>query len=333
MKKRFLLTFLIVFFAMGINAFAKTYEVSFKEPPKFLVVSEYSDGLICNMKIFKSSENTIKFDTDATEFSSYLVYETKIEETKANEVTKEDNKEKFPSVYEKEKDANRAVIVVDSVLESLIDGEKKISVNAFFHGEKITLNFDEAITLKNVPDAALELKDVSIKSLKKGDVIKVSVLFGGFVDSVSLLFRPPTQNPLINTIDFGTGFYKLFSNSGIVAGEYKAMTPKTDVLDGYAYAFGVITESYDNGFVLMDQNGDMLDIDLAEGAVIYDIDRKEDFKVSKSSVGAIRRGQAVRKSFDEDDNFLGWTKEAGYNFAFLRTIDKDATEVVIYKNY
>ena len=42
---------------------------------------------------------------------------------------------------------------------------------------------------------------------------------------------------------------------------------------------------------------------------------------------------ASKTAFDEDDNFIGWDEEESYDYAFLRMVGNEATEVVLYKNY
>ncbi len=357
MKNRILFGLVFLFSMIGVNCSAQSYEVRFEEKPNFLVVCEYDGALISNMQVITPAENEteVHFNTDAEKFSSYLVYESEVKKADVKEKTeevitetpdtmeepeKEDNdttsKKDFPDVYDIEKDAIRALMVVNSVSSIYDGGEDKTELSVFFYGEERIYQLPEEITIDNVPENYEHLKGAAAKSLKKGDIIRLTAAFSGQIDGLSLIFRPTNENPVFSETDFGAGFSKLFSSNGIVAGEssYKVSTYDTGVVkSGYAYAFGVIKERYNNELEICDKNGNVMIIDIADGAVIYTVDKDEKFSVERGALSSIRRSRGAKESFDGEGNFLGWSEDANYGYAFLRTIDGDATEVVIYENY
>lgn len=342
MKKRFLFSFLSIFIITGMNVLAQKYEVNFMTVPDKIVIAEYSGDLITSVKVIKTEENQkrVEFETQNPNFSTHLIFSDRIEIITPDKVADkedkvEENSSNYPAVYNKEKYANRAIMLVTSVSNIYKDNELYVSVGVLFHGKERTLYIDPDVLISNTPEAYGDVSGETAASLKKGDIINVSLLLGKSVDEVYLIFRPTIQNPVLQDTDFGIGFYKLFSTNGMVIGksDYKVMTPNTGVMNGYGYAFGMILDRNDNELQLCDKNGEVLSVDIADGAIIYEVNTEEKFEASASSLSALRKASGARKSFDEDGKFSGWKMDANYNYAFVRTIDKDATEVVLYKNY
>ncbi len=334
MKKRFLLTILATFLITGINVYAAKYEVDFKTVPEKVIVAEHSENFVTDMRVIKTEENQdrIEFETEVEKFITYLVYNDKIEAVIPQKITaKEENSKDYPAVYEKEKYANRAIMLVTSVSSVYENNEPYIKVDVLFHGKEKTLKIAEDVLIAKTPEAYSGIKGQTVSHLKKGDIINISLLFNKVVDEVYLIFRPTSKNPILQN----TAFESLFSDNGIVIGksDYKAMTPDTGVLDGYAYTFGIISDRRENELELRDKDGNLLTVDIADGAIIYAVDTEEKFNASNTVISVLRKTGGSKEAFDEDGNFLGWNEKSKYNYAFLRTIDKNATEVVLYKNY
>lgn len=340
MKKLFLLTFFVMFLVSGMTSFAQKYEVEFEALPQKIVIAEYSDNLISDVKVIrlKDGDKTAEFETIAEKFSVYSVFEDKIESVIPNKVAEEnevsDNKKDYPDVYEKEKYANRAIMLVTSVSGVYENNDKFIAVDVMFHGEERTLKISEDVLISKVPEGYQNIYNKPVSSLKKGDIINISVMFNNVIDEVFLIFRPTTKNPVLSD-DWGMGFNKLFSDNGIVIGQadYKAITPQTGVTSGYGYAFGIVSDRQGSELELRYKNGEALLVDIADGAIVYEVDMEEKLKASKGTASALRRTGGVKKAFNEEGEFLGWDENEKYNYVFLRTIDKYATEVVLYKNY
>lgn len=342
MKKRFLLTFLMVFLITGINAFAQKYEVSFDNAPKKIVIAERSEKLITDMKVIDvtKGQTSTEFETEAENFSAYLIYEDRIGKATVNKVTSEDKNENstkdYPDIYERGKDAIKAIMVVNSVFSTYKDGEAFIEANVFLHGKEIKVLIPEDITIEYAPEIYKELEGESAYALKKGDIIKLRASFSGEIDGLSLIFRPTLKNPVFEQENFGSGFYRLFSDLGVVAGdgESVALTPKTGFgKTRYAYAYGVVTDFENDDLEIRDSFGETLSMEIADGAFVYVVNVNDRFDVSYKDTSSIRKGNGVIASIDEDGKFLGWADGKRYNLAFVRTVDKEVTEVVIYKNY
>ena len=333
-RKVFLIVFLLLM-TIGININAKNYEVKTEDKVNYVVVTEFNNDMIYNIQVIKPMEKTdlFEFFSDAEKITVYSVSDTGVGKEQAQEkkeIVKEDKD--FPEVYDIEKDANRAVMIVTSVSNVYKNEESLCEVKVLFHGEGRVFLLSEDVALGYVPENYEGLAGESIYSLKKGDIIKLNIQFSGKVKSVDLIFRPTKDNPVFSDIDFGDGFEKLFSQNGIVAGE-----PSYGVLKNagkeYSYGFGIIKDYRNFELQLCDKNGEILTVDVANKAICYDIDKEERFEPKTSGLASIRRGTIAKSAFDEDDNFIGWSENESYNYAFIRMVGNEATEVVLYKNY
>lgn len=337
-RKGFFMVFLILM-VMGVTVNAKNYEVKTEDKANYIVVTEFEKDVICNIQVIKPEQKTdlFEFSSDAEKITAYSVSDTGIKKEEANEkkeIVKEDRE--FPEVYDIEKDANRAIMVVSSVSNVYENEESLCEVKVLFHGEELRYLLSEEVYLNAVPKAYAELSGESTYSLKKGDIIKLNALFSGKVKSVDLIFRPAKNNPVFSDTDFGDGFSDLFSLNGMVAGEpaYGVLTPDNDKRSKeYSYAFGIVKDYNNFELQICDKNGDILTVDVANKAICYNADKEEKFEPEKAGLASIRRGMASKTAFDEDDNFIGWDEEESYDYAFLRMVGNEATEVVLYKNY
>lgn len=344
--KRMLLIF-IAFMMCCVGVMAESYEVKIDKNAKNLVIVKYKDNLISDVECIaaETDKEMIEFVSDDAEFKTFLVYDNKIERVNAQlkketqdkkEEIKDTYVQSYPSIYEKEKDANRSVIVVDSVSYISENDENYVSVKAMYLGEKREFLISEDVVLEYVPEAYSELKGGRLTALKRGDIIKLTASFSGKIEKASLIFRPTPKNPILSENNYGNGFSKLFSENGMVAGDntYKVATPENGISSkGYNYAFGVIKEYKNYTLELSDVNGEILEADVADGAFIYVCDTEEKFTLTSGSNGSIRKGAGSKSAFTDENVFLGWDNDKNLNYAFIRTISGVATEVVIYKNY
>lgn len=342
MKQKVFLSVLLILTVMGVTVSAKNYEVKTEDKVNYIIAAEFKDDLIYNIQIIKSETDSFEFSSDAEKITVYSVNDEGLKQEKAAEKTEEtevtdiEEESRFPEVYEIEKDANRAVMVVTSVASVIENEENVCEVKVLFHGRELTYFLPEDISLNAVPEYYDNLAGENVYSLKKGDIIKLNVTFSGKLKSVDLIFRPTSQNPVFSDNDFGDGFLSLFSKNGIVAGEeaYMVATPENGgIKSGYSYAFGIIKDYNDFELQLCDASGKALTIDVANKAICYIASKEDKFLPEKASLASIRQSTASKSAFDEDDNFLGWKEDESYNYAFVRLISNEATEVVLYKNY
>lgn len=345
-----LLLFIIALTINCTGAFAKTYEVNTDKNAKKLVIAKYQNNILSDVECIELDSDKDSFEFTATDdnFKAFLIYNDKIEKTYAQLKTENNNKtdekkeqtdiyeQKYPDLYEKEKDANRAIIVVDSVAYKYENNENYVAVKAMYLGEEREFLISDDVELEYVPESYNDLAGAKLSALKRGDIIKLSSSFSGNIEKASLIFRPPVKNPVLSEADSENGFLNLFSANGIVAGDstYKASTSDSGINQkGYGYAFGVIKEYKNFTLELSDADGDILEAEIADGAHVYICDAEEKFKLSRGNNSTIRKGAGSKSAFSEDGEFLSWNEDKDLNFAFIRTISGVATEVVIYKNY
>lgn len=351
MKRLVLMLFGLLMLTVSA-ANAEKYTAEANDKTDYIVAAEFSDGLLYNIQKLADKENgRFEFESNAEKIRVYAVSASGIEEidvqkksetteeseeTGENEVIEETGKPEFPEVYEIEKDANRAVMIVKSVSGAYVNEENVCELKVLFHGEELVYHIAEETALEAVPEAYADLKGENVYSLKKGDIVKINTQFSGKIKSVDLIFRPTADNPIFEEDDFGKGFLKLFSYNGIVAGEasYKAVSAENQTsLKGYSYAFGIICDYNAFELTLSDKDGSIITIDVNPKAICYEVDREERFEPNTAVLSAVRRGSAARNAVDDEDNFTGWSEKEGYNYAFVRMIDGEATEIVLYQSY
>ena len=187
MKSKFLLIMIFIFSLIGINAFAETFEINLENKPEFILIKEYDGDVITKLQCVKpdADKNTVTFESDSEKISALALYgnETKtvdfvkIEQEIINPETPEkeenikdnnsDNKKEFPEVYDIEKDAVRALLVVSSVSSAFKDGENITELKLFLHGEERIIYLPEDITIQNCPEFYSDLNNQPATSLKK----------------------------------------------------------------------------------------------------------------------------------------------------------------------
>lgn len=339
----------MIFALSNVSVFAEKYEVRTDKNAKSLVIAKYQNEILTDVECIEveKEKDYMEFTSTDKEFKTFLIYDNKIEKVNA-QLKQEDNKQtgkeeskdtyiqSYPAIYEKEKDANRSIIVVDSVSYKFENDENFVVIKTMYLGEYHEFLISEDTELEYVPKNYGYLKREKLSNLKRGDIVKLSSSFSGEIEKVSLIFRPPVDNPVFSEEDFGEGFSGLFSNNNIVAGDstYKVSTPKYGLHNkGYSYAFGVIKDYKNFTLELCDGAGQSFEIDVADGAFVYVCDADEKFKLSKGNNSVIRKSAGSKIAFSEEGDFLGWNSEKSLNYAFIRTISGVATEVVIYKNY
>lgn len=342
--KRFVLMVFGLLMLIGGTVSAESYESMANNKTDYIVVAEFSDGVLYNVQQLTDKKDGIfEFESNAEKIRVYAVTSSGIEEIQARkraekneETEKPEEVAKFPEVYGIEKDANRAVMIVKAVSSIYANEESICELKVLFHGKELVYHIEDETCVEAAPEAYSYLKGENVYSLKKGDIIKINTQFSGKIKSVALIFRPTPDNPVFETEALENGFLKLFSDNGIVAGEasYKAVSAENKAsLKGYSYAFGIICNYNAFELTLCDKDGNIMTVDVNPKAICYELDREERFEPYTAVISEIRRGSAAKKAFDDEDNFIGWSKEEEYNYAFVRMIDGEATEVVLYKNY
>ncbi len=345
--KKCIFTLLCCIMLFGMNAYAKSYEAIFETVPDYAVTVGYADGIIESVDIIKPENSKICFETVYEEFLTYLMYDGKIQkaevkeklpDTEEDEVVKEEaNKKEFPDVYKKEKHAIRAMMVVDNVIHASDSKGTYYDIEFYYHGELKRINIPDDIEITVAPVMYSEFVGENAGTLKKGDVIAFSASFSGVVDGISLLFRPVRENPLTYEEDLGTAFSFMYAaENGTVAGvaDYSIMTPQTGIKNnGYGYTFGAVVEKKDRYMVICDKDMNTLEIDIADGAIVYKCDAADKFKLETAKASSIKKTYLPKSSFDEDENLIELPGDADYKYVFVRTVDGEATEIVFFTNY
>ena len=126
MKLRVFILIVVLFILSSLEVFSKTYEISESADVKGVVIADFSDDLLIDVEYIPQNEitKTIEFERDFDTFKVYVIYDDRIEQVTVQQKQEEKQEEpqsddiykkSYPDIYEKEKDANRSLIIVNSV--------------------------------------------------------------------------------------------------------------------------------------------------------------------------------------------------------------------------
>jgi len=228
--------------------------------------------------------------------------------------------------YEKEVDAVSAFALVEKAVSSINpDNEEGTELTCLYQGQKITVFLTDETPIKSAPAVFNELVGETAVSLREGDVIYFSTNPSRTkVTGMYLLYRPTNV------------FEKSSFNSCFNGGLWKVIPYGSSKADGrYTFAFGVVADKYKSGMTLYSHSGlsqDAIDIDFNDNTVTYICDmegRKPEFEISRAS--SITSSKIPNSAIDEDDN-ITYSNDYKYSLAFVRLVDGEATDVVVYRN-
>lgn len=244
----------------------------------------------------------------------------------------------YPPIYEKEADAIYGMALVKDVGTDINSNNETIySVTLFYNGKEITVGIEESLQLSSVPDAYPELKGQDAGSLKRGDVICMTAsISGDKIRTVDLLFRPTEEDIATGSVNYGSDFEKLFTQSGKVAGKWNYMKyTERPSSDRYNYVFGIVAERTPGSLILMNKNAmeeETIDLDIRKDTLVYTCDvYGREYTVETSDIYGIETS-LPSNIFDRDEPFT-LDKDYTYNYALARVVDGITTEIILFNNY
>lgn len=239
----------------------------------------------------------------------------------------------FPDVFEKSSDANRALVVVKSVAETLnADGENVYTLNIMYQGKEGSIQINKDVTI-SAPSMYTSKEGRDASALSEGDVIYCTTTFSRKITGINLIFSPPKNDIVTSDTDYGDNFEKLISENGKVAGqnEWKLAGKGTE---RYEYAFGMIGEKSGSNFVLYNKKGEEIyDFSLESNTIVYECDTSNKNETSITSIGGVVKSTIPKSAFDDDGNIKEYSDEYTYNYALVRIVNGTVTEVTVYTNY
>lgn len=357
MKKKITAVFLALSMIAGGSVFAKPLSIDARNSQKAVVMCYDSGELVysvlCTAKdgkfdvdIPQEYENTQKkmciIDTlefvDINEISGDTDTPSpspSAEPTAAPspEPTKKPSSADTPAIYEKALDAIYAPALVKEV-QTVLDGndDECYAVTVFYQGEEVTVNIESDLAISAAPEAYAFMQGATADKLKEGDVICMTTnVSGDRIKYVYLLFRSTEEDIVTGDEDFGESFEKLIStNSTWESMEYG----KKPSSERYQYAFGVVGKKSGSTLTLINKSGDLdngIEIDLNPDTIVYTCDTSG--REYEMEIGGIADILATIPQGMLDKGAVDLNEDYSYNYAFVRIVNKTATEVILYNNY
>ncbi len=231
--------------------------------------------------------------------------------------------------YEKEADAVSAFAVVDKVVTTVNENNEEVyAITCLYQETEITVEVAQDIIIKSAPDAFSELRGADAMALEKGDVIYYETnLAGSRVRGLYLIYRPT------NILE--GSFYRYFTASNKAGGLWSVVPYGGKSPSGrYAYAFGIITEKYNNTLTLYSQTGleeDSIEVDFTTDTVVYICDMEGKPQLEIAGTSGIKKSKISKSVIDEDDNIAFDTGQT-YSIALVRLVDDMAADIVVYQD-
>lgn len=232
--------------------------------------------------------------------------------------------------YEKEVDAVNAFVVVEKVSSTVnANNEEVYAISCYCQDTEVTVELEQDTLIKSAPDAFSELVGENAYSLSKGDVIYCEMNPSRTkIRGIYLIYRP-------TNIFEGTSFYEYFTSSGKAGGLWNVIPyGKKAPSDRCSYAFGIVTDKYDNTLIIYSQDGlydNSIEIDYTKDTVTYICDMEGKPQLEIASSGSIRKSKISKSAIDEDDN-ITFSNDMTYTIALVRLIDDVATDIIVYQN-
>ncbi len=276
----------------------------------------------------------VDFTAQSTEEPAETAVPTETPEPEAT-ATAEPENTSFPDIYEREVDAQKAFAVVESIdYSSDSSGSDYYSLNALYQGGERTFEIPTEVGIVYASDAWSNLAGTSLDNLRRGDVIQLSFKVDRTVGGVALITRAEEDNPIESSYDYGTAFSRMFTTNGAVSGQSDWIIYNESSSLKYQYAYGLIGKKTGNVVRLYDQSGECTsEISLESNTIVYTCDMSSKRAVAVGSIGDVTATVIPKTYFDEDENITQFDPDTIYNYALIRTVDKTATDVVVFTNY
>ena len=243
----------------------------------------------------------------------------------------------YPEIYKSSVAAKGAFAVVEKVSSAVKDGDDIYKIDVLFQGEEKTIDVDANLPITTASDYFSYMRDQSMASLKKGDVIYFAYnLSKTKIKTLDFIYRPLDEEIALSTVDYGEYFEKLISHNGYVASRAAWGVDGFSAARNaeYKYAFGIITDKSGLTMTLYPKSGladGMKEIDLDKNTIVYRCKMSEKNKLEIIHQGGISKTVIPKNAYDDDDNIV-FTSDYTYNYALVRMVDGVATDIIVYEN-
>jgi len=224
--------------------------------------------------------------------------------------------QKYPSVYPSHKDAVSALALVRNVAKTIDENDETIvKIDCFYQGRERTLYIDESIDLTN---------GNALTTLKKGDMIHFTAKLNGKINTVSLDYRPSSDDIITSNPDISS-FQKLIGSDS----DFDTALGKNKT----GYVFGVISDKNKGSITLCDTDGTLensVDLSYSRDTIVYvcNMEKKPDVEIG--TIAAIIKSSIPDMYKDDDGNITEWNEECDYVYALANVIDDEIVEMIIY---
>lgn len=227
----------------------------------------------------------------------------------------------YPSVYPSKKDAVNALILVKEVSQTIdADDNAVTKIKGFYQGGEIELWVDDETELKYVDN---------ISEIKSGDMLHMTNSLSGKIKTISLDYRPSTED-IMRSKSLPSSFQIFLKNSS--GKNFESELGKNDT----GYVFGVITDKSSSTVTLYDTNGladDSVELAYSGDTIVYTVDMSSRTpKTEIAGKSAVSKSSITKTYFDEDDNITEWNRYNTYYYALANVIDGEIVEMIVY-NY
>jgi len=226
--------------------------------------------------------------------------------------------------YPEEIDQVLAPAVITKVVNTSGDGTDQYTVHALMRGVEVEIPVDIDTVIKYAPSAYSWIRGEDASALQKGDVAYfLTNIKGDKVRSIELLYRP-------TDIFSGRNSFQSLYTGGSLAREasYGSRLPSEN-----AYVLGIITGTSNNNLTLYSLTGrasDSFDIPYTKDTVTYICETGTRNVPYIASSSDIARSSIPKKAYSDDDD-ITYLDEYSYNIAFVRTVDREAVDIVVYE--
>lgn len=247
--------------------------------------------------------------------------------------------EKFPSIYKKQVYANNTFAIVTDVYETAVDDERAFAVEVLFQGKETVFYINDSILIGNAPQLYSSLAGQNASALQAGDIINITAYFSGAIREVNLIARMGTEEIITSPTDWGRNFENLCGTGGYIKrgdAQYPISNYGNPVSGEIKYQFGLIYYADDNYYLLTNKDGRSAEFETVEflpETIVYRCDMSRKAAPKLSDVSAIRSSFILPENIDDDENINAWDSIGTYIYAFSRTVDDIATDIVIFENF
>ncbi len=244
------------------------------------------------------------------------------------------NPNNYPKeTYDKALDAYYAFSMIESVSQTVKDSESGYTVR-FANQGKIKEEFIEGdVKIISTSDSTDLLFDSNASVLKRGDIVYFDRKLDGKIKSISLIMRPPSQDIINSTVNYGTNFELLFSDNNYVASfnQWSVLAYGNSAQAGVTqYAFGLSAYKLQNTLYLLNKSGNLssaLEIFMNKNASVYVCDLTSKRGIEVGDISSIYNTLTSKQFYDGGTVSFD---EARYSYALVRLVDGIAVDIAYY---